>query len=73
MKDNIEEILKIISNSETGMTITELVNNSEYSRSTVRTCLANLEGAEKIVYRKVGMAKLYFRTKVGSEDKTDNK
>jgi len=42
------------------MTITELVKNSELSRSAVRIALAKLEGAERVSIRNIGMAKLYL-------------
>jgi len=42
-----------------GLTITDLVKISGLSRSTVRTILAKLDGAGKISFRKIGMAKLY--------------
>jgi len=58
MKDKLIRILK--KNSERGLTITELVNKSELSRSAVRTVLAKLEGAKKVSVRKAGMAKIYF-------------
>ena len=43
-----------------GLTITEIVNKSRFTRSFVRTTLAKLEGAKKIWFRKIGMAKVYF-------------
>lgn len=42
-----------------GVTITAIVENSGFSRSTVRTILAKLEGGKKVNIREVGMAKLY--------------
>ena len=45
--------------SKGGFTITELVGVSNLSRSAIRTALAKLEGANKVVVRQVGMAKLY--------------
>ncbi len=46
-------------NNNGGLSITELVRLSSLSRSAVRTILAKLEGAGKLVFRQVGMAKLY--------------
>ena len=46
-------------NNNGGLSITELVRLSSLSRSAVRTILAKLEGAGKLGFRKVGMAKLY--------------
>ncbi len=43
-----------------GRTITELTEISQLSRSAIRTALARLEGAEKIAFRQIGMAKVYF-------------
>ena len=51
------EIVK--SSGRTGRTITEIVEVSRLPRSVVRILLARLEGAEKIAFRKVGMAKIY--------------
>ena len=58
-----KEILRILRNSSKGRTITELTEISQLSRSAVRTALARLEGAEKVNYRKVGMAKVYMEMK----------
>jgi len=54
------KILKIIGVNKTGITITELVTISGLSRSKIRTLLARLEGADKISFRKIGMAKVYY-------------
>ena len=54
-------IVKILKNKKNvGLSITELVYISQLSRSAVRTMLAKLEGAGKVSFRKVGMAKLYY-------------
>jgi predicted transcriptional regulator len=55
-----KDIIKILKNSGEGRTITELTEVSQLSRSAVRTALARLEGAKKIVFRPIGMAKVYF-------------
>ena len=58
------KILKILSKgSGGGLTITELVKDSKFSRSAVRTALAKLDGAGEVSVRKVGMAKVYFLKK----------
>ena len=57
------KILRILGKKSDGITITELVTRSKFSRSTVRTLLARLEGAEKISFRKVGMAKIHILNK----------
>jgi len=59
----MEKILDIIKDSgDTGATITEVVAISKLPRSVVRILLARLEGAEKVSFRKVGMAKIYVVT-----------
>jgi len=52
-------ILKDIK-SNNGVSITEITNNTKINRSSVRTYLAYLLGANKIKERRVGMAKLYY-------------
>lgn len=66
-----DKVLKILSkNSNSGLTITELVKDSKFSRSAIRTSLAKLDGAGKVSIRKVGMAKVYsLRNKKGKENK----
>jgi len=61
MDDNImNKVGKILKkNSQNGLSVTELVETSRISRSAVRTALAKLEGAKRVVVRKVGMAKVY--------------
>lgn len=55
-----ERILEIVKSSgNNGKTITKIVAMSRLPRSVVRILLARLEGAGKIKFRKVGMAKLY--------------
>ncbi|MDH3324921.1 MAG: hypothetical protein OEL89_04750 [Candidatus Peregrinibacteria bacterium] len=59
--DGEKEILKIIKKkNRIGLTITELVDLSKLSRSTVRVVLAKLEGKGDVSYRSIGMAKLYL-------------
>jgi len=43
-----------------GLTITELVKKSNLSRHMVRATLLRLEGADKVYFRQVNMAKIYF-------------
>lgn len=54
-----ESIKKLLEKNREGLTITEIVSRSKFSRSTIRTILANLEGAKKVSYKKIGMAKVY--------------
>ena len=63
----IVEILK--KNSDSGLTITELVKVSKFSRHTVITSLAKLEGAGKVSIRKIGMAKIYSLKRDGTRKK----
>ena len=55
-----EKVFRIVKNAgNTGRTITEIVAMSHLPRSVVRILLARLEGAEKVGFKKVGMAKVY--------------
>lgn len=62
---SVDLVLNCIRNSGGGLTITDLVNKLKISRSTIRTALANLEGAKLVSIRNVGMAKLYTIFKGG--------
>ena len=54
------KIIRILEkNSDSGLTITELVKTSKLSRHIVLKMLALLEGADKVLIRKAGMAKIY--------------
>lgn len=55
-----ERVFEIVQSSgDTGRTITEIVSMSRLPRSVVRILLARLEGAQRVGFRKVGMAKIY--------------
>ena len=58
-----KKIIKILEEKKVGLSITELVALSNLSRSAVRTALAKLEGANKISFRNIGMAKVYVLNK----------
>ena len=58
--DNTRIIIEAIEKEENGLSITELVEKTPLSRGQIRTALAFLLGAELIIERKIGMAKLYF-------------
>ena len=53
------KIKLILKKMSRGLTITDIVKKSEFSRSTVINVLSKLEGAGKISFRKIGMAKIY--------------
>ena len=56
----MEAKLKIVlEKNPRGLTITELVGKSGLSRSAVRIALARLEGANEVIVRNIGMAKVY--------------
>lgn len=57
--EKIEKKIKEILKKKGGLTITELVEVSNLSRSAIRIALAKLHGAREVSVRKVGMAKLY--------------
>ena len=57
------KIKLILKKTSRGLTITDIVNKSKFSRSTVINILSRLEGAGKISFRKIGMAKIYSLNK----------
>ena len=57
------KIKLILKKTSRGLTITDIVNKSKFSRSTVINILSRLEGADKISFRKIGMAKIYSLNK----------
>ena len=58
----VEKLCSALKNSD-GLTITEIVKKTKLNRSAVRTALAKLDGAEKVIVRKIGMAKVYSSNK----------
>ena len=54
----VDNVYSALQNSD-GLTITELVEKTKLNRSSIRTALAKLDGAEKVIVRKIGMAKVY--------------
>ena len=64
----LNKIVSILKNDSDGLTITDIVEKANLNRSSVRTALAKLEGANKISIRKIGMAKVYIWTKKGREN-----
>ena len=61
------EVKLILKKSHKGLTITNIVDKSKFSRSTVIKVLSMLEGAGKISFRKIGMAKIYSLNKRGKK------
>lgn len=61
--EKIKTILRKNKDGLTGLTITDLVKKSKFSRSTVIKVLSKLEGASKISFKKIGMAKIYSLNK----------
>ena len=61
------KIKSILKKSERGLTITDIVGKSKFSRSTIINILSRLEGAGKISFRKIGMAKIYSLNKRGKK------
>jgi len=61
-----DTIIRILEEDKLGKTITELVKETCCSRSSIRTILARLEGAEKVNIRKIGMAKVYVLNQNGT-------
>lgn len=66
--ENIDLVLNCIKRNGSGLTITNLVDKLKISRSTIRTALANLEGAKLVSVRNVGMAKLYAQRRDSSSN-----
>jgi len=54
------KVIQILKENNQGLTITEIVELSVLNRSEVRIILARLEGAKRIYFRQIGMAKVYF-------------
>ena len=54
-----DKVKKILKKSVHGLSITDISKRSKLSRSSVIAALAKLEGAKKISFRKIGMAKIY--------------
>ncbi len=56
---NMKRICNLLKNSK-DLTISDIVSKIKLSRATTRIALAKLEGAGKIDFKKIGMAKIYF-------------
>jgi len=55
----VGKVYSTLKNSD-GLTITEIVKKTKLNRSSVRIALAKLDGAEKVIIRRIGMAKVYL-------------
>ena len=54
----VDKVVSVLKNSD-GLTITEIVKKTKFTRSAIRTALAKLDGGDKVSFRKIGMAKVY--------------
>ena len=57
-------IIKAIKNEELGLSLTELVTTTKFSRGQIRIAVSFLLGANKIKERKFGVMKLYYLSEV---------
>ena len=64
---NNNEIIKALKKAEFGLNITDLTNKTNLSRGQIRTSLAYLLGAKRVIERGTPNYKLYFLV----EDKLD--
>ena len=55
-----KKIISLLKKNTRGMTIRKVVDASEMPYDSVRLMLAKLDGAEKICFKKVCNAKVYF-------------
>ena len=61
MEDKVtKSIITLLKKDNRGITITDLVKKTGFSRSTIIQRLALLQGAKKLIIRKVSGAKLHY-------------
>lgn len=60
MDKNKIKIIQELKKSSNGYTISELAKKLNLSRQTIANSFAFLDGAQKVIIRKTGMAKIYF-------------
>ena len=54
------KIIQELKKSSNGYTISELAKKLNLSRQTIANSFAFLDGAQKVIIRKTGMARIYF-------------
>jgi len=59
----IKSIITLLKKDNRGITITDLVKKTGFSRSTIIQRLALLQGAKKLIIRQVSGAKLHYLKK----------
>jgi len=57
------KIIFILKNNPCGLIITDIVNKTKLNRSAIRVGLAKLDGGNKVLIKKIGMAKIYYLKK----------
>jgi len=57
---NSETVIKELKMKKEGFTVSELASKLKISRYKISNIFAFLEGAEKVIIRKAGMAKIYY-------------
>ena len=57
---NTKELIKTIKKDDLGLSLSELVIKTKFSRGQIRIAIAYLLGSEQIKERKFGMNKLYY-------------
>jgi hypothetical protein len=60
---DLDKIISLLKTNSDGLTITNIVDKANLSRSAVRILLANLDGGSKVSIKKIGMAKVYTLNK----------
>ncbi len=55
-----ETVIKELKEKKEGFTVSELASKLKVSRHKISNIFAFLEGAEKVIIRQAGMAKIYY-------------
>ena len=69
--EHIKDVLSLLRKHPEGLTIQNISDMLHYHRITVRNALSNLEGAEKVKFRRIGRAKLYTLIGERNNDNAD--